>query len=252
MSPCSEQQYRDSMKEFDDPAGTWPSKEAYRRLLQRTARLVRRIEGLLNKSRDEIHLLDVGCSSGAFLAAAASLGLRVEGVEPAARPAETATKMGLAVHHGLLQDLDLPARAFDVLTLFEVIEHVQDPLSLLRACRHVLRPDGLLVIRTGSTESWTARLLRARWEYFRLERHGGHITFYSPKSMGKLAERAGFVIEHLTTHAVSFYQRDEVPWVLYRPAKILSELLNSPSTCFGKGYEMMGFLTRPSSERKPP
>ena len=70
--------------------------------------------------------------------------------------------------------------------------------------------------------------------------------------MGKLAERAGFVIELLTTHAVSFYRRDEVPWVLYRPAKILSELLNSPSTCFGKGHEMMGFLTRPSSERKPP
>jgi 2-polyprenyl-3-methyl-5-hydroxy-6-metoxy-1,4-benzoquinol methylase len=230
------------MQEFDDPTGTWPSEGAYRRLLKRTAKLLRRIEGLLGRSKNGIHLLDVGCSSGAFLSAAASLGVRVEGVEPAARPAETAIKMGLNVHHGLLQDLALPENAFDVITLFEVIEHLKDPLTLLRACLHVLRPEGLLVIRTGNTDSWTAQVLRARWEYFHLKRHGGHICFYSPASIKSLAERTGFAVERLTTHAVSFYQREEVPWILYRPAKILSELLNSPSTWLGKGHEMIVFL----------
>ena len=239
------------MAEFDDPKGTWPTEGAYRRLLKRTAKLMRRIEGSLGKPRHGIHLLDVGCSSGAFLSAAASLGVRVEGVEPAARPVETAIKRGLKVHHGLLQDLALPQSSFDVITLFEVIEHLKDPLTLVRASLRILRPEGLLVVRTGNTDSWTAQVLKARWEYFQLKRHGGHICFYSPKSIGSLAERAGFVIEHLTTHAVSFYQRGEVPWVLYRPTKILSELLNTPSTWFGKGHEMIVFLRVRSSEGKP-
>jgi len=54
----------------------------------------------------------------------------------------------------------------------------------------------------------------------------------------------------MATHAVSFYQRDEVPWILYRPAKILAELLNRPAAWFGKGHEIIVFLRVRSSKGK--
>jgi cyclopropane fatty-acyl-phospholipid synthase-like methyltransferase len=77
------------MDEFDDPKGTWPTGKAADRLLRHTRQMVKRIERFLGKRRGEMRLLDVGCSNGAFISAAQTLGINAEGVEPAAAPAHT-------------------------------------------------------------------------------------------------------------------------------------------------------------------
>jgi SAM-dependent methyltransferase len=244
VSRCSEDLYWRSMDEFDDPKGTWPAGKAADRLLRHTKQIVNRIERLLVKEGNEIRLLDVGCSNGAFISAAQSLGMHAVGVEPSAAPAQAAIASGLRVHQGFLQDICLPGASFDVVTLFEVIEHVKDPLSLFEECRRVLRKRGLLVIRTGNTDSWTAHYRKDRWEYFSISEHGGHISFFNPVSVGRLAERSGFSVEWLKTHRVAFYEKGEIPLLLYRPVKFLAELLNTPSKWFGKGHELQAFLRK--------
>jgi 2-polyprenyl-3-methyl-5-hydroxy-6-metoxy-1,4-benzoquinol methylase len=182
------------MDEFEDRKGTWPSGKAADRLLRHTKQIVKRIERILGKRRNGMRLLDVGCSNGAFIYAAQSLGIDAEGVEPAAAPAQAAMESGLTVHQGFLQDIHLAEASFDVVTLFEVLEHLKDPLSLMKECHRVLSQGGVLVIRTGNTDSWSARFTKNRWEYFSISKHGGHISFFNPASMGKLAQRSGFSI----------------------------------------------------------
>jgi 2-polyprenyl-3-methyl-5-hydroxy-6-metoxy-1,4-benzoquinol methylase len=249
VSRCSEDVYWKSMDEFDDPKGTWPSGKAAQRLLRHTKQIVKRIERFLSRDRNGIRLLDVGCSNGAFISSAQSLGIDAEGVEPAEAPAQAAMESGLIVHQGFLQDIHLPDASFDVVTLFEVLEHLKDPLTLLKECHRVLRQGGLLVIRTGNTDSWSAHYMKDRWEYFSISEHGGHVSFFNPVSMGKLAERSGFSVESLKTHRVSFYQKGEIPFLIYRPAKLLAEMLNTPSTWFGKGHELQVFLRKPNENR---
>lgn len=245
VSRCSEDMYWKSMDEFDDPKGTWPTGKAADRLLRHTKQIVKRVERFLGKKRGEIRLLDVGCSNGSFISAAQSLGIRAAGVEPSAAPAQAAIASGLEVHQGFLKDIHLPKASFDVVTLFEVIEHLKDPLSLFKECHRVLHKGGLLVIRTGNTDSWTAHHRKDRWEYFSVSEHGGHISFFNPLSMAKLAERSGFSVERLKTHRVSFYQKGEISFLIDRPVKFLAELLNTPSTWFGKGHELQVFLRKP-------
>ena len=246
VSRCSEDLFWKSMDEFDDPKGTWPSGKAADRLLRHTKQIVGRVERFLGKKRGEIRLLDVGCSNGAFISATQSLGIRAAGVEPSAAPAQAAIEAGLEVHQGFLQDIHLPEASFDVVTLFEVVEHLKDSLSLFKECHRILHKGGLLVIRTGNTDSWTAHYKKDRCEYFSISEHGGHISFFNPVSMGKLAERSSFSVERLKTHRVSFYQKGEIPLPLYRPIKLLSDVLNAPSTWFGKGHELQVFLRKPN------
>jgi hypothetical protein len=86
--------------------------------------------------------------------------------------------------------------------------------------------------------------MKNRWEYFSISEHGGHISFFNPVSMSKLAQRSGFSIASLKTQRVSFYQKGEIPYLIYRPAKLLAEILNTPSAWFGKGHELQVYLRK--------
>src|SRR3954447_8992271 len=165
VSAASEARYLDSMREFDVPDGTEPTAESQRRRFVQSERKLTQVVRRLNKSSPEVRLLDVGCSSGALVAAAQTLGFIAQGVEPAPRAAAAAQVAGLNVRQGLLEEAAYPAESFDAVTLFEVVEHVREPLPLLKEAYRVLAPRGLVLIGTGNTASWTARAMGARWEY---------------------------------------------------------------------------------------
>jgi 2-polyprenyl-3-methyl-5-hydroxy-6-metoxy-1,4-benzoquinol methylase len=247
VSQCSEELYWSSMKEFDDPTGTLPTGKAAYRLSRHTKRILDEIEHLSGKKKSRLHLLDVGCSSGPFILAARDFGVEAEGVEPSPGPARTATQSGLKVYQGYLNDINLPEESFDVITLFEVLEHLREPLSLFKECHRVLKSGGLLVIRTGNTDSWTVQCMKGRWQYFSIREHGGHISFFNPLSMRKLAERSGFMVADIKTHRVCFYEKGDVPFIYYRLIKIVSELLNTPAALCGKGHEMRVYLRKQKS-----
>jgi 2-polyprenyl-3-methyl-5-hydroxy-6-metoxy-1,4-benzoquinol methylase len=244
VSAASEARYLESMREFDVPEGTQPAEASQGRRFQQSERKLTQVVRRLNKSSPEVRLLDVGCSSGALVAAAQTLGFIAQGVEPAPRAAAAAQAAGLNVRQGLLEEAAYSAESFDAVTLFEVVEHVREPLPLLKEAYRVLAPRGLVVIGTGNTASWTARAMGARWEYLDIARHGGHVSFFNPWSMTLLAQRAGFRIETIYTRNVRFANRGETAGAGYAWRKLLGELLGWPARVLNRGHDLLAFLRK--------
>ncbi len=243
LSQCSEARYWESMQEFDDPHGTLPDARSEARRFRRSRKFLDRIAGLLHKP-PQIRLLDVGCSSGAFLGAAVRLGYAAEGVEPAPRAAATAQAAGLKVRQGLLQEAGYADGQFDAVTLFEVIEHLKQPQDLLNECRRILRPGGILLVGTGNAASWNMAAMGAKWEYLHIDRHGGHISFFTPHSMKALAQRTGFTVVDIRTRGVRFCEKGDCAAPVYSMMKLAGELLNPLAVLLGRGSDMAVYLRR--------
>lgn len=141
-------------------------------------------------------LLEVGSGSGDKLHALQDLGWIVEGVDFDAEAVKNARGKGLRVRHGTLQEQHYPDDRFDVITMSHLIEHVHDPLALLRECRRILKPDGHLVIVTPNIASVGHNFFKAAW--FPLE-PPRHLHLYSPQTISSLAGKAGFKDERLFT-----------------------------------------------------
>lgn len=136
-------------------------------------------------------VLDIGCGSGGYLAFLAELGWACEGIEQGANSRGYARQeLGLSVHADLRRLQEYPDRHFDVVTMWHVIEHLADPFDTLAAVRRVLKPDGLLMLRTPNVESWEARLFRGCWYGVDAPRH---LHLFSPGTLERGLVRAGFV-----------------------------------------------------------
>jgi SAM-dependent methyltransferase len=242
VSQCDEELYIKSNLEWDTTTGTWPTEKDLKRLKKRRERTIKRISAMLSKGYSDISLLDVGCSSGAFVWIAQDMGLKAQGVEPAEKPVKKALELGLKVHQGFLNEIAFPDNFFDAITLFEVIEHLDKPASLLKECHRILRPGGILVIGTGNTNSWTRRVRGSRWDFFDLHQHGGHINFFSNKSISFIATSTGFEVKRVRTSSFKLFEKNELPYLFYRIFKAFSELLNLPSTLLNKGDQMEAYL----------
>ena len=123
----------------------------------------------LDRHRQGGLLLDIGCSTGLFLAKARAAGWQVRGNEYSADSAQVARSThGLDVVSGALQANSFPAASFDVVTLWDVLEHVPDPQATLRLARGLLKPGGLLVVKTPNVDGVYPRwsLKAAPWVGF--------------------------------------------------------------------------------------
>lgn len=140
-------------------------------------------------------LLDAGCGPGYFVRAARDAGFDACGVEVSRYAVEFAQReLGVDVRHGTVSVPDLPAGSFDVVTMWDVIEHLPEPLAALRAVAGVLRPGGLFMLSTGDYASLVARLSGRHWHLFNLPEH---LWFFTPGSLRRLLRRAGFAPPNL-------------------------------------------------------
>ena len=135
-------------------------------------------------------LLDVGCHIGVFLEIAQERGWEVWGVEPSHWAAGEARSRGLRVIEGTLENAHLAGQSFDVITMWDVIEHLTDPLRELRESHRLLKKGGLICIHTMNIESPLARLMGSRWPWL-MEMH---LYYFSPRTLGKMLRRAGFTV----------------------------------------------------------
>lgn len=241
-SSCSAARYAETMREFENPLGTLPCDDAWQRRRAVVGRRLDLLASLLGKRAEELRLLDVGCSSGTLLRIAKDAGFSVQGVEPSAAPAQTARQHGLSVFTGFLEEAALPDADYDIVTLMEVIEHLPEPVGLLKEIRRVIRPGGLLMVGTGNAGSLTLHAMGADWEYLHMARHGGHVSFFTPGSMRQLAQRTKLEVVRMDTRNLRLIERGRPG---DRVAKLLSELLAWPVARLGWGHDLLVVMRRP-------
>ncbi len=144
-------------------------------------------------------LLDVGSGSGRYLVRMRDLGWDVAGVEPDPKAARGAReRFGLEIHGSSLEAAGFSEGAFDAVTMHHVIEHVPDPIELLRRSHRVLKPGGTLVVVTPNIESLGRRMFSRSWMPWDPPRH---LLLFSPRALHKAAELAGFRIERMLSPA---------------------------------------------------
>jgi 2-polyprenyl-3-methyl-5-hydroxy-6-metoxy-1,4-benzoquinol methylase len=152
--------------------------------------------------------LDVGCAAGFCMAVMRELGFEAHGVEiSAAIGSHARDHFGFdTVHIGTLESAPYPDGHFDLITMWDVVEHVADPVALLVRARELLAPGGLLVIETQDIDSRFARILGPRWHHYK---HEEHIYHFNRQTVATLLGKAGLTVTGLTHRFggkyVSFY-----------------------------------------------
>lgn len=145
-------------------------------------------------------IVDVGCGDGFHLDLLRTFGTkgwRLEGIDLDARAADAAKARGLVVHRGSAEELDLGGDRFHLALLIQTVEHVADPVSLLRAIRRLLVPGGRLLIVTQNTGSLDFALAKRRhWGGYHFPRHP---NLFDARSLRALAHRTGFAVDELGT-----------------------------------------------------
>lgn len=132
-------------------------------------------------------VLDIGAGSGVFSKLASDQGWRVTAVDPAMDPARFAHHPNIRAVRGTLEQLQ-DHECFDVVTLWDVIEHVPDPLALLNQASQRLKPGGWLVLETGNYKSADRIELGAAHWIFQLD----HRWYFAPDSLKALCLSTGF------------------------------------------------------------
>lgn len=150
----------------------------------------------VERAKLEGRLLDVGCGTGSFLAQMRRRGnWEVYGLDISHEAVQYARyRLGLQVFHGKLEDAQYPSASFDVVTLWDVLEHLHDPRGTLREVRRVLRRDGVLALTVPNAGSLDARLFGPYWIGLDPPRH---LYAFTRETLEQLFAQSGFEIFHV-------------------------------------------------------
>ena len=174
--------------------------------------------------REPGRLLDIGTGGGSFPYIASQRGWKAEGCEPNRWLCDWALEhYGLPIRQGTVFEQNYAAKSYDVVTLWDVLEHTPDPKTQVRETHRLLKDEGLLVINYPDIGSWVARVMGRSW-VFLLD---VHLYYFTRATIRKLLEDAGFEIVRIRPH----FQRLALGYVLCRampyagaPARVAERL----------------------------
>ena len=203
-------------------------RESYLRTAQSQLRLIQKYASGTN-------LLDIGCAHGFFLFSASEAGYTTKGVEISQDAVAYARKeFGLDIEAKPFEELRFAENHFDVVTLWQVLEHVPYPLMMLKEVHRILKPGGLLVISTPNIEGIPAKILRKRWwDIKRL-----HINQFTTKTLTDVFRNAGFKnissvsfrgfvsLSILLTMTLKYLDAYERVKALFNPDSILGKIMD--------------------------
>lgn len=139
--------------------------------------------------RKNNRLLDIGCGAGNLLGAARRNGWEAQGLDVSAGAVKHVRELGFEVFEGELQDAEFPSAHFDVVTAAELLEHLVDPLPLLKEVARILRPGGLFWTTTPHARGLSGRVLGLKW---RCIWPPEHLQLFSIRGLKTLLGEAGF------------------------------------------------------------
>ena len=146
-------------------------------------------------------LLDVGAYCGFFVDVARQAGFAAEGIELSRWAVSHARGLGLTVRNETIEERRRSGARYDVVTMWDVVEHLRDPRRELAACYDLLRPGGRLHASTIDARSLVARLLGVRWPWLM----DMHLFYFDRDTLPALLEQTGFRVlsRRAYTHTVS-------------------------------------------------
>lgn len=145
-------------------------------------------------------MLDVGCFSGFFLELAKNAGWEGYGLEPSKWAKKISQKKGIKILGGDIEKTKLKENFFDVITLWDVIEHISNPKVALKKIHTILKKDGIVAIGTPDIESLVAKILGSKNPYIiRM-----HLIYFSPKTLRRILEEEGFKVIYQGTYGRTF------------------------------------------------
>lgn len=154
-----------------------PSQIWHRIVSQRRLKLIMRF---LAKGK----LLDIGCGYGFFLNIAQKFNWNVSGVELSRLASEYARRSyQLDIFNGEAEDADYSEHSFNVITFWDVLEHVFNPAAFLNSVHRILKREGLIAFSVPNIDSLVARLYKGKWWTLRPEQHLWH---FSPQTLNRL------------------------------------------------------------------
>ena len=139
--------------------------------------------------------LDVGAYIGVFVEVAQSAGWQARGVEPSSWGAAQAQARGLDVIEGTLSAPELADSQYDLITIWDVIEHLEDPKAEVEKAFNLTSPGGMIAVHTMDVGSWTAKLMGSRWPWYMAM----HVQFFNRATLTKLLEDAGYKVQVVRT-----------------------------------------------------
>ena len=154
-----------------------PSQIWHRIVAQRRLKLIMRF---LPKGK----LLDIGCGFGFFLNAARKFNWQVSGVELSKPAVQYAQDFyNLDIFNGEVENANYPKHTFNVITFWDVLEHVLNPATFLSSVQQILKKDGLIAFSIPNISSMLARLAKGKWWTLRPEQHLWHFTLQTLKQL---------------------------------------------------------------------
>jgi SAM-dependent methyltransferase len=158
----------------------------------------------LIKYKDHGKVLDLGCSSGSFLASLDRDKWELHGVEISPESAARAeSRTGARIFVGDVLDATFPPNSFDAITCFHVFEHMYHPREVLAKAWEWLKPGGVFYAEMPNIGAGEARIYRSYWYPLELPRHLYH---FSPESLRKLCTSLGFEERFMSTTRASFLE----------------------------------------------
>lgn len=141
-------------------------------------------------------ILDVGTAGGAFLEAARDFGYTPSGIEPSEYLTNAARDRGFDVRAGTLSDGLFAGDTFDVVSMWDVIEHLCDPKDAVRGVHDRLKPGGVFLLNFPDSGTWQAKLAGKRFWWLL----SVHVSYFTKRTMRRLLEESGFKVEKIARH----------------------------------------------------
>lgn len=137
-------------------------------------------------------VLDIGTAGGAFLDAAKRYGYDAYGMEPSADLVNRGKARGLKIEQGTIESHSFETGSFDMVCLWDVIEHLPDPKTALIEIKKLIKPNGILLINFPDIGTWQAKLAKEKFWWIL----SVHLHHFTRKSIADICQRTGFEAFH--------------------------------------------------------